>query len=41
MTGQLILIGMVLSFSFGGLFWARWSQKRLERDDPAARGPAE
>jgi hypothetical protein len=41
MTGQLILAGLVLSFSFGGLIWARWSQKRLERDDRAGRTPAE
>ena len=33
MTGQLILIGMALIFSFGGLYWTRWSQKRLERED--------
>ena len=41
MIGQLILTGMVLTFSFGGLYWARWSQKRLERDDPAQPDAAE
>ena len=42
MIGQLTLAGLALAFSIGGLVWARWSQKRLERDDPARRGrPAE
>ena len=42
MTGQLILVGLALAFSVGGVFWARWSRARLERDDPARRGrPAE
>ena len=41
MIGQLILVGLALTFSFGGLAWARWSQRRLERDDPARRSPAE
>ena len=40
MTGQLILIGIALIFSFGGLYWTRLSQKRLERDDHRNR-PAE
>ena len=41
MTGQLILIAMALTFSFGGLVWARWSQKRLERNDRTGHTPAE
>lgn len=42
MIGQLTLAALALTFSIGGLVWARWSQKRLERDDPARPGhPAE
>jgi hypothetical protein len=40
MIGQLTLAGLALAFSIGGLFWARLSRKRLERDDPARRGGA-
>ena len=41
MTGDLILIAVVLAAGIGVVFWARWSGDRVERDDPARRGPAE
>ena len=38
---QIIILGIALALGLGGAVYARWSQKRLERDDPARRGPAE
>jgi hypothetical protein len=41
-TGELILVTLGLVIPIGGVFLARWSGNRLERDDPARRrGPAE
>ena len=37
----LILAAICLAVPLGGAVWARWSRLRLERDDPARRGPAE
>lgn len=41
-TGELILVSLGLIIPIGGVFLARWSGDRLERNDPARRGrPAE
>ena len=41
-TGELILVALGMSFPVCLVLWARWSQQRLERDDPARQdGPAE
>ncbi len=37
----LILAAICLAFGLGVAAWARWSGNRLERNDPARRGPAE
>ena len=42
MTGDLILVGLALAFCAGSIVWARWSGRRVERNDPARRSrPAE
>lgn len=41
MTGELILAAVALAFCGGAVIWARWSGERVERNDPARRGPAE
>ena len=38
---QIMVLGGALVLGFAAAFYARWSQRRLERDDPARRGPAE
>ena len=38
MIGQLILVALALAFCAGAIVWARWSRRRLERDDPARQG---
>lgn len=39
---QIIILGIALGLGLAGAIYARWSQKRLERSDPARRGrPAE
>jgi hypothetical protein len=38
---QAIILGLALGLGIAGAVYARWSEKRLERDDPARRGPAE
>ena len=41
MIGELILAALALTFCAGAVVWARWSGNRVERNDPARRGPAE
>lgn len=42
MTGELVLAALALAFCAGGVVWAYWSGRRVERNDPARRGrPAE
>ena len=40
-TGELVLVAFGLAVPIGGVLLARWSGRRLERDDPARRSPAE
>ena len=38
---QAIILGLELSLGIAGAVYARWSEKRLERSDPARHDPAE
>lgn len=38
---QAIILGLALGLGVAGALYARWSERRLERSDPARRDPAE